>query len=225
YDPYSGYSVHEDAFVTKIDSGGGSLVYSTFLGGNYYDEGQAIAVDATGAATVTGYTNSPDFPLPHRVKCTAGYGDAFVTRFNPAGNALRYASIVFGGGSTETSNAIALDDSGNAYITGETYSFDFPTLNGFQPSPASSTCGFLSCGDAYVSKIARGVAGADVAVLKCVSDEDEFIKFTDTNYTYTIEVTNDGPQKATGVVVSDTLPAGVRLVSATSRLGACSGTS
>ena len=220
-DDYSGsYSIREDAFVTKIDFTGGSFVYSTFLGGDYYDEGQAIAVDSMGAATVTGYTDSTDFPLTRRVKCYADE-DAFLTRFNPAGNTVSY-STTFGGGSLETSNAIALDDSGNAYITGETYSTDFPTLNGFQPSLASNTCRFLSCGDAYVSKIApQGLSGADVAALKCVSSQD---KFTDTNYTYTIAVTNDGPQKATGVVVTDTLPTTVRLVSATSTLGACSGT-
>ena len=61
---HDGYYVYsdQDAFVTKIDSTGSSLVYSTFLGGYSYDEGRAIAVDATGAATVVGQTYSLDFP-------------------------------------------------------------------------------------------------------------------------------------------------------------------
>src|SRR6266568_6330256 len=224
YDDYSGsYTIREDAFVTKIDSVGRSFVYSTFLGGNEYDVGQAIAVDSTGAATVSGQTYSSEFPQVHSLKCPVflddpsfgpSFGipaDAFVTRFNPSGNTVSY-STRFGGASGETGNAITLDNSGNAYITGKTYSTDFPTLNGFQPSAASSTCSFLSCSDAYVSKIAlQGLAGSDVSGLKCASSEQ---KFTGTNYTYTIEVTNNGPEKAINVVVTDTLPAGLSFVSA-----------
>jgi len=130
---HDGYYVYsdQDAFVTKIDSTGSSLVYSTFLGGYSYDEGRAIAVDATGAATVVGQTYSLDFPTLHPLKCAEQeedeyppFGppaDAFITILAPAGNNVSY-STRFGGSSRETANAVALDHRGDIYLTGATHS-------------------------------------------------------------------------------------------------------
>ncbi len=119
----------EDAFVTKINPTGTDWVYSTYLGGNNVDEGNAIAVDATGNVYVTGYTASTDFPLqsPFRGSNAASV-DAFVTKINPAGSALVYSTYL-GGSATDYGTAIAVDSSGSAYVTGIVTSDDFPLAN------------------------------------------------------------------------------------------------
>src|SRR5215213_5779211 len=117
-----------DAFVTKLNPAGSALVYSTFLGGNDTDLGFGIAVDTSGSAYVTGRTGSPNFPTtfgaPHN-----GNFDVFVTKLNPSGSALVYSTL-FGGIDFEQGNRIALDTSGSAYVTGDTFSPNFPTTPG-----------------------------------------------------------------------------------------------
>jgi hypothetical protein len=120
----------DDAFVTKLDATGSALVYSTYLGGRAEDKGNGIAVDGASNAYVIGTTISTDFPT------TAGAfdtmldgGDAFVTKLNAAGSALIYSTFL-GGGGNDFGNAIALDPSGDAYLTGQTASPDFPTTAG-----------------------------------------------------------------------------------------------
>lgn len=124
------------AFVTKINREGTAIVYSTYLGGSGgNDEGFAIAVDSTGSAYITGETNSKDFPLQNPYQATnRGARDftAFVTKLNPEGNALVYSTYLGGSGENQEGNAIAVDSSGFAYVTGETTSKDFPIKNPFQ---------------------------------------------------------------------------------------------
>ena len=112
-----------DAVLTKLAPGGGSLVYSTYLGGTVTDIATAIAVDATGAAYVTGYTSSQNFPIgPASVQSTFGGDyDAFVTKFDPTG-ATHVYSTWLGGGRYDQPNGIALDASKQAYVTGQTNS-------------------------------------------------------------------------------------------------------
>jgi hypothetical protein len=125
-----------DAFVTKLDPSG-SLVYSTYLGGNSYDYASAIAVDGSGQAYVAGYTGSIDFPtLNTTYQGPAGGGDAFVTKLSPSGS-LVY-SIFLGGNDWDMASAIAIDDSGHAYVAGYTLSTNFPTLNPYQGSNSGS---------------------------------------------------------------------------------------
>ena len=117
--PFQGAKgAQQDAFVAKINPTGTAWVYSTYLGGNNVDEGNAIAVDASGSAYVTGYTASTNFPLssPFRGSNTASV-DAFVTKLNPAGSALVYSTYL-GGSATDYGTAIAVDSSGSAYVTG-----------------------------------------------------------------------------------------------------------
>jgi hypothetical protein len=120
-----------DAFVTKLNPSGSALVYSTFLGGSDLDSGSGIAVDSTGNAYVTGTTFSPDFPTTAGALDTTlgGVRDAFVTKLNPTGAALVY-STYFGGSETDLGGSIAVDSSGNAYVSGNTMSFNFPTTPG-----------------------------------------------------------------------------------------------
>ena len=123
-----------DAFVAKLGPGGNSLVYCTYLGGRGDDRAFGIAVDSWGNAYVTGWTGSSSFPTVAPVQSAlAGGKDAFVAKLNSAGNALVYSTYLGGGGS-DSGNGIAVDSSGNAYVTGYTYSMNFPTLSAFQTS-------------------------------------------------------------------------------------------
>src|SRR5438034_503639 len=115
-----------DAFVTKINATGTALVYSTYLGGSRDDVGLGIAVDAAGAAYVTGSTHSTDFTAGCTAPCTVlngtlgGLGDAFVTKLNATGTALVYSTYL-GGSSDEDGFGIAVDAAGAAYVTGERF--------------------------------------------------------------------------------------------------------
>src|SRR6267378_2030971 len=122
-----------DAFVTKINPvGSAPLVYSTYLGGSGDDYGLGIAVDAAGNAYVTGFTSSTNFP--HSVAAfqttLAGSFDAFVTKLNLAGSAPLLYSTYLGGESDNRGYAVAVDGSGNAYVTGYTTSTKYPTTTG-----------------------------------------------------------------------------------------------
>ena len=109
------------------------LVYSTYLGGNGTGEGTGIAVDATGSAYLTGGTNSTNFPTQDPLAGTlAGGFDAFVAKLNAAGNALVYSTYL-GGSNEDSGQGIAVDAAGNAYVTGNTKSTNFPVLNALRP--------------------------------------------------------------------------------------------
>ena len=145
-----------DAFVTKLDPTGSSLVYSTYLGGTDYEVGNGIAVDADFNAYVTGYTVGTDFPTTVGAFQPAVNGDshgaAFVTKVNPAGSLLVYSTYVDGGTGQEASRGIAIDAAGNAYITGHTASTDFPTTVGAFGPAFNGTFNGLNP-DAFVTKL------------------------------------------------------------------------
>jgi hypothetical protein len=134
FQPSSGGLI--DAFVTKLDPFGSGLVYSSYLGGGWYDYGYGIAADLAGNVYVTGKTSSSaDFPIWNAFQPTyGGYAsDGFVTKVNAEGSALVYSSYL-GGYSWDEGSAIAVDGWGNAYLTGYTNSsFDFPIWSAFQP--------------------------------------------------------------------------------------------
>ena len=128
----SSYSGNQDAFVAKFDltqSGDASLVYSTYIGGSETDSGSGIAVDSAGNAVFTGYTRSSDFPATANAYDTSynGADDVFVAKLNSTGDSMLYATFLGGSISTvsEQAHDIALDDSGNIYITGEA-TLEFP---------------------------------------------------------------------------------------------------
>lgn len=119
-----------DCFVAKLSANGGTLLYSTLLGGSGIDSCRGIAVDSAGNAYVTGVTYSSDFPLQSALQTALkGSANAFVAKLNASGSALIYSTF-FGGGSFDEANAIALDWSGAAYIAGDTTSWNFPTTPG-----------------------------------------------------------------------------------------------
>jgi Beta-propeller repeat/Transmembrane protein 131-like N-terminal len=130
----------KDAFVSALNHAGSRLVYSSYLGGIDDDLAYAIAVDNTGAAYVTGYTSSRDFPATPGAFQTALQGSvgAFVTKLNSAGSAPVYSTYLSGStGQGVYAYGLAVDASGDAYITGRTYSADFP----ISPRAYQNQCG------------------------------------------------------------------------------------
>jgi len=127
------------AFVSKFDPDGTTLVYSTYLGGSGMDSGAGIAVDSSGDAYVAGTTSSTDFPITETPAINAyqgslnGTSNAFVTELNPTGSGLIYSTYL-GGSGTDSGAGIAVDANDNIYVTGQTTSSDFPTLNAYQSS-------------------------------------------------------------------------------------------
>jgi hypothetical protein len=151
--PGGGY----DGFVVKISHMGTSLIFATYLGGSGDDRGRGIALDAQNNIYVTGETKSDNFPTSSNPfqKEYKGSMDAFVTKFNQEGSMV-YSSFL-GGGNTDGGRSIAVDTSGCAYITGETYSDNFPvTPNAFQTAQAAYS-------DAFIAK----VNPAGTALLYC----------------------------------------------------------
>jgi hypothetical protein len=145
----------DSGFVSKLNPAGSALVYSTFLGGGTFDTGVGIGVDGPGDAWVIGSTASADFPTtPDAVKRTLhDTEDAFVSKLNPSGTALLFSTFL-GGDSPDSGASIAVDHAGNAYVTGETESSDFPTT----PGVLQPTCGgVFVCFDAFVAKFSTGL--------------------------------------------------------------------
>lgn len=122
-----------DAFVSKLDATGSTLIYSTYLGGDDVDEALSIAADASGSATVVGETASTDFPTVRPLQPAFGGGnsDGFIVKLAPAGSVI-YSTYI-GGNGDESVNGIALDNSGYAFITGPTSSSNFPVTGALQP--------------------------------------------------------------------------------------------
>jgi uncharacterized protein (TIGR03437 family) len=131
------------AFVTKLNPTGSALVFSTYLGGTAQEAGNGIALDASGNAYVAGWTQSANFPTVTPAQPTLhGMQNAFVTKFSSTGTILY--STFLGGHGTDSANAIAVDSSGSAYVTGSTTSTSFPTVNAMQSTIAGSNDGFVT---------------------------------------------------------------------------------
>jgi hypothetical protein len=128
-----GNQPNKDAFVTKFFANGGGRIYSTYLGGNFSDSGNGIAVDRFGNAYVAGRTTSTNFPTTAGAfqEVNHGAGDGFITKLSPSGASLIYSTLL-GGTADDEILALALDSNGRAYVTGTTGSSDFPLHNPFQ---------------------------------------------------------------------------------------------
>ena len=159
-----------DVFVTKIDSTGGSVLYSTYVGGSGLDRGDGIAVDGSGNAYVVGRVGdtSNDFPTTVGALATTYRGgdfDGVVFKLNAQGNALVYSTFL-GGEDNDSAEGIAVDLSGNAYVTGGTRSGGFPvTASAFQSFRAGDTDAFLTklnaSGSAVLYSTLLGGVGTD----------------------------------------------------------------
>ncbi len=145
-----------DFFVTKLNPGGSGLEYSTYLGGSAdeYCYACAVAVDTSGAAYVTGQTASSDFPTANAFDASynGGAWDGFAAKLNPPGSALAYSTYL-GGGGEEGGHSIAVDGTDSAYVTGYTFSSDFPATSGAFDTTHNGGR------DAFVARLDAGGAG------------------------------------------------------------------
>lgn len=135
-----------DGFVAELNATGTALTYSTYLGGSADDLVTGIGLDASNNAYVTGITLSSNFPTTSGVLQTAQKGmadNAFVAAIKSDGSALIYSTYL-GGSGVNDALALAVDSAGEAYVTGDTSSTDFPTANPVQSSLAGTTNIFIS---------------------------------------------------------------------------------
>jgi hypothetical protein len=140
---FAGYDANGDGFISKLNSTGTALIYSTYIGGSGYDSLQGIAVDSTGAVWAVGTSASSDFPLlaPYQSALQGG-NDAVVLKLSPSG-ALAYSTYL-GAPGYDSANSVAVDPTGNAYVTGQTGT-GFPTTTGvYQPFIAGGGAAFVT---------------------------------------------------------------------------------
>jgi len=150
-----------DAFVTKLNQAGSGLAWSTFLGGAETDAARAVAVNAVGEAFVTGSTNSVAFPTANPFQQAAPRADdvdAFVTKVAVEGNNFVFSTRL-GGDNDDRGLDVAVDATGNAYVTGDTRSPGFPTARPLQAGAGGSASG-VAGSDAAVSHSGSGVANS-----------------------------------------------------------------
>jgi HYDIN/CFA65/VesB-like, Ig-like domain/Beta-propeller repeat/Cep192 domain 4/Abnormal spindle-like microcephaly-assoc'd, ASPM-SPD-2-Hydin len=175
------------------------LAYSTFLGGSSTDSGYAVAIDASGNAHVAGATASVDFPCPQGQNCGSfmgGPSDIFVAELDSAGATLLHSTYI-GGSGTDQPSSIALDSSGDAYLTGQTDSNDFPTTAGaYQTACGGSTCG-THVYDAFFTKL-----NADGSTL----DYSTYLGGPNADQGYGIAVDGAGNAYVVGLTSSTTFP-------------------
>lgn len=156
-----------DAFIAKLNpavSGQSALVYSTFFGGSSIDLGHGIALDSAGLVYITGETTSTELPLlnPIQDHCASGcrplpLTDVLVAKFDltKRGAASLLFSTYLGGNNVDTGWSIAVDRKGNAYITGQVFSTDFPIWNPYQAecNNCSSFTSSKRSGDAFLVEV------------------------------------------------------------------------
>ena len=130
--------------MTKLNAAGSALVYSTYLGGSAADQAFSLAVDTNGNAFIGGDTTSSDFPTKSAFQSTIGaQNDAFITKLNAAGTDIIYSTFL-GGNGGESIDSLAVDSSGNAYVTGYTFSTTFPVANAFQSTLGGNFDSFVT---------------------------------------------------------------------------------
>lgn len=136
----STYGGNSDAFVWKLNPGGTSLLFSTFLGGNGVDWAYGVAVDSFDNIYLSGYTQSPNFPTTVGAfdQSYNGDSDVFVTKLSPSGLPVVYSTFIGGSGNDENRTDIVVDGGGHAYVSAASTSSDYPLVNPFDSTRASS---------------------------------------------------------------------------------------
>jgi uncharacterized repeat protein (TIGR01451 family) len=190
-----------EIFVTKLSPSGGTLIYSTLLGGSFSDLLSGIGLNSAGMAFVTGITNSFDFPTTanaFKKSFPSGVENAFITALQPDGKSLYYSTLLGGNNnnSTTTAAAIVVDPAWNAWVGGNTSDSSYPvTPDAFQPDLKGQSDGFFAkieiAGDLQVTQAPATTAVARNSVV-----------------TFTANVTDLGPDGSDSVVLTDAIPSG-----------------
>ncbi len=181
-----------DAFMTKLNAAGNGMLYSTYLGGSGSDEGADVAVDSAGNAYVTGWTTSTNFPTANPLQSANGGGhDVFVSKLNAVGSALLYSTYL-GGSNVDTGEGIALNSAGDAYVTGQVRSTDFPTVNPLQSNKGGGlNDGFVM----MLNAVGNGIVYST------------YLGGSDSDSVYDIAVDSAGNAYVTGFTESTNFPA------------------
>ncbi len=191
---YSTRNGLSDAFIAKISSDGSSLVYSTYLGGMHDEWATGVAVDEWGYAYLTGITESEDFPTVNAY-CSflVKNDDSWVSKIAPDGGHLVYSTYI-GGSGHDRARDIKVDAAGRAYITGETYSDDFPTVNAFDNNFSKNVNGIT---DAFLVRFSAGGTSLEYSTYLGGSAND---------WCNALDVTSDGKATVVGDTESDDFP-------------------
>jgi hypothetical protein len=141
----------DDVFVTKLRQDGVGLVYSTYLGGQDFDEAYSIQTDGKGCAVICGFSRGGDYPTTANAYAPTppGYDDGFVTKLNSEGSSLEFSTYLGGDDNGDYCLDVALDSNGGVFITGETVSSNFPTTKGVVQEMKSQSRKI----DAFVSRL------------------------------------------------------------------------
>ncbi|HEY2171912.1 MAG TPA: hypothetical protein VGJ30_19980, partial [Candidatus Angelobacter sp.] len=181
-----------------LSPGGGTLLYSTFLGGSNDDVITEISLNSARMAFVTGFTNSTDFPTTasaFKKSIPAGVVNSFVTALQPDGKSLYYSTLLGGSHSTKA-GAIVVDPAWNAWVGGNTSDTDYPvTSNAFQPGMKGESDGF------FAKIVIAGDLRATLTPATATALHNSVV-------TFTANVTNLGPDGSDAVVLSDVIPSG-----------------
>lgn len=218
-----------DVFVTKLNSSGTDLVYSTYFGGSGMEWAEGIVVDKYGNASFAGWTLSTDFPVTPNAsqKTNAGGRDAFLARMNSSGTGLLY-STYFGGTGEDIGMGIGMDGSGNVYLAGYTESTDFPVTPGtYQTTYAGGW------NDLFVVKFAEPAAprptvdrtvkngvNYSVPVYVDITPSNSTLTIGDTE-TYTFKLDKNSLGNAANMVFTIVIPEGMEFVNASVSQGTC----
>ena len=190
-----------EATLTKLDSNGASLAYSTFIGGGGYEEAHAVRVAADGSAFVGGWTYSLNFPTTPGAlrRQLGGVQDGFITKVTPAGSAFTYSTLL-GGDAADVVTELSVTTTGEVIVSGSTSSSDF----------AQTGFGDRDSSNAFVARLRPISNGVDLSITKTHAG----VFRVGSNESYTLTVTNQGSDASTAqIVLTDVLPAGLSFVS------------
>lgn len=166
------YQRWKDVFVFKLNSSGDYLLFSTYIGGSDDEKAYSINLDSSGNAYITGYTKSSDFPVTASAfnEINSGGEDIFVLKLNASGNKLVYSTFI-GGVEGDRGYSIAVDTSNNSYITGYTWSNDFPTSTN-----AVSKINSGGISDVFILKL--NPAGSQLVYSTYIGGSDEEVGYS-----------------------------------------------
>ncbi|MCX6692990.1 MAG: PKD domain-containing protein, partial [Methanomicrobiales archaeon] len=178
----------QDAFITKYREDGGDLIYSDFIGGSSTEVGSGVVVDSEGYAVITGETFSPDYPTVSAYQSRfAGVSDVFLTRLTLNGDYFT-TSTLLGGAALDYATGLVMDRASNVYLTGATYSPNFPVKSGVKTSLAGTYDAFAArfdptCTELQYSTFLGGSAGDAGKSIAVDSHGNAFV----TGFTFSID--------------------------------------